>query len=72
VGELELYSESQSNRTVLSLRGPGGDAATVIVLRKQSRVWLVFHGAEQATVAMTDPEAAQLIEAVAAASRGQR
>jgi hypothetical protein len=69
---VELYSESQSDRAVLSLRGPAGEAATVIVLRKRSRVWLVFHGAEKTTVAMTDLEAAQLINAVSAASRGQR
>ena len=69
---MELYSESQSDRTVLSFHGPAGEAATVIVMRKGAKVWLVFNGAIKTTVAMTDPEAAQLIDAVNAASRGQR
>jgi len=69
---MELQSESQSDRTVLSFRGPGGEAPTVIVMRKGGKVWPVFNGAVKTTVAMTDPEATRLIEAVNAASRGQR
>lgn len=57
---------------MLAFRGPAGETATVIVLRKRDQVWLVFHGAMKTTVAMSDPEAARLIEAVAAASRGHR
>ena len=69
---MELYSESQSDRTVLSFRGPEGEAATVIVMCQGATVWLVFNGAIKTTVAMTAPEAAQLIKAIRAASRGQR
>jgi hypothetical protein len=69
---MELYSESQSDRTVLAFRGVEGEAATVIVMRKRNQVWLVFHGAIKTTVAMTDAQAGQLIEAVRAASRKPR
>lgn len=66
---MELYSESQSDHTVLSFRGPDGEAATVIVMRKSAKVWLVFNGAIKTTVAMSDLEAVHLIDAVTAASR---
>lgn len=69
---MELYSDGQSDRTVLVFRGPEGEVATVIVMRRNAKIWLVFNGAVKTTVAMSDPEAGQLIEAVAAASRGQR
>lgn len=66
----QTYSESQSDRSVLTFRGIEGGAATVIVMRTRGRVWLTFNGAEKTTVAMTDPQAGQLIEALHAASRG--
>jgi hypothetical protein len=69
VQQVELHSESQSDRCVLEFRGPEGQAATVIVMRRRSRVWLVLNGAEKSTVAMTDPQAIELVEAVRAASR---
>lgn len=69
---METYSESQSDRTVLAFRGPEGDAATVIIMRKSRKVWLVLNGAMKTTIAMSDPEAARLIEAVSAASRQPR
>jgi hypothetical protein len=71
-GARETYSESQSDRAVLAFRGPAGQAATVIVLRRHNRVWLVFDGAEKTTVAMSDPQATQLVAAITAASRGSR
>jgi hypothetical protein len=69
---VELYSEGQSDRRVLSFQGPAGEAATVIVMRRGVKVWLVFNGAIKSTVAMSDTEAAQLIAAVNAASRGHQ
>lgn len=67
---METHSESQSDRTVLAFRGPEGEAATVIVLRRASQVWLVFKGALKTTVAMSDAETGQLVSALRAASRG--
>ena len=64
------YSESESDRTVLAFRGPDGEAATVIIMRRGSKVWVVFNGAVKTTVALTDPQAEELIDAVRAASRG--
>ncbi|HEY2765146.1 MAG TPA: hypothetical protein VGJ13_14240 [Pseudonocardiaceae bacterium] len=64
------YSESESDRTVLTFRGPDGEAATVIIMRRDSKVWVAFNGAIKTTVAMTDQQAGQFIEAVRAASRG--
>ncbi|MGH3797789.1 MAG: hypothetical protein ACRDSP_23200 [Pseudonocardiaceae bacterium] len=69
---METFSESQSDRTVLVFRGLDGHAATVIVMRKRGQVWLVLNGAEKTTVAMTDPQAVHLIEALTAASRRPR
>jgi streptogramin lyase len=66
---MELHSESESDRAVLAFRGPRGEAATVIVMRKNGKVWMVFNGALKTTVAMTDEHADQLTEAVTAASR---
>jgi hypothetical protein len=68
--DVELYSESQSDRSVLAFRGPDGQTATVIVMRKRGQVWLVLNGAEKTTVAMTDPQTGELITALRAASRG--
>jgi hypothetical protein len=53
------YSESHSDRAVLAFRGPAGQLATVIVMRKRGQVWFVLNGAELTTVAMTDPQAIQ-------------
>lgn len=64
------YSESESNRAVLPFRGPDGEAATVIAMRRSTKVWVVLNGAVRTTVALTDPQAGQLIKAVRAASRG--
>ncbi|MGH3798468.1 MAG: hypothetical protein ACRDSP_26795 [Pseudonocardiaceae bacterium] len=69
---MEVFSEGQSDRAVLVFRGLDGCAATVIVMRRRGQVWLVFHGAEKTTVVMSDTQAAQLIEAFGAASRGPR
>lgn len=41
----------------------------MIVMRRRGRVWLVFNGALKTTVAMSDPDAGQLIKAVRTASR---
>lgn len=68
---METYSESESDRTVLAFRDPDGHPATVIVMRKHGRVWVVFQGAVKTTVAMTDTQAPQLVAAVSAASRGR-
>jgi hypothetical protein len=69
---MELQSESQSDRAVLAFRGPEGEPATVIVMRRRGQVWVVFNGAVKTTVAMTDPQADQFIAAVSAASRRSR
>ena len=66
----QTYSESHSDRSVLPFRGIDGATATVIVMRTRGQVWLTLNGAEKTTVAMTDPHAGQLIEALRAASRG--
>lgn len=66
---METYSESQSDRSVLSFRGPDGQAATVIVMRRGDRVWLVLNGAEKTTIAMTDPQAHLLRESLGKAAR---
>ncbi|HEU0089660.1 MAG TPA: hypothetical protein VFQ77_18775 [Pseudonocardiaceae bacterium] len=69
---METYSESQSDRTVLAFHGPAGEAATVIVMRRRDRVWLVLNGAEQTTITMTDTHTGKLIDALHAASRSPR
>lgn len=46
-----------------------GESATVIVMRRASKVWLVFNGALKTTVAMSDPECEELVVALRAASR---
>lgn len=57
---METYSEGQSDRTVLAFRGPHGESATVIVMRRTSKVWLVFNGALKTTVAMSGSNAKSL------------
>jgi hypothetical protein len=66
---MELHSEIESYRRVLVFRTPEGQAATVIVMRRKSVVWLTFNGAEKTTVVMGDQDASQLIEAISHASR---
>lgn len=65
---MELHSEIESYRRVLAFRTPECQAATVIVMRRRSAVWLTFEGAEKTTVVMGDQDAGQLIEAVSHAS----
>lgn len=35
----------------------------MLVIRKDGKVWLVFNGAVKTTAAMSDPEAARLVDA---------
>ncbi len=65
---MELHSEIESYRRVLTFRTPEGQPATVIVMRRKSTVWLTFNGTEKTTVVMNDPEAGELIDAVSCAS----
>ncbi|MGH3921223.1 MAG: hypothetical protein ACRDSG_19630 [Pseudonocardiaceae bacterium] len=65
---MELHSEIESYRQVITLRTSEGQDATVIVMRRRSAVWLTFNGAEKTTVVMVDQEASQLTEAVSAAA----
>lgn len=60
----ELHSEVESYRQVLTLRTPEGQAASVIVLRRRSAVWLTFQGAMKTTVVLTNEESGRLIDAV--------
>ena len=66
---METYSESQSDRSVHAFHGPAGQKATVIVMRKRDRVWLVLNGAEATTIAMTDPQAHELRDSLGKAAR---
>ncbi len=65
---VELHSDIESYRKVLAFRTPEGQAATVIVMRRKSVVWLIFDGTKKTTVVMGDQDADQLIEAVSRAS----
>ena len=60
-------------RAVFPGRDPNGDSNTVIVTRqglgRDARVWLTFCGAIKTTVVMTDGEAADLRELLAAATK---
>ena len=67
---MELHSEQESYRCVLKFRTPGGEAATVIVMRRHNAVWLTFNGAMKTTVVMDGPQAGSLIDAVSCASGG--
>jgi hypothetical protein len=67
---VETYSEGQSNRSVHAFRGPAGQTATVIVMRRHGQVWLVLNGAEATTIVMTDPEAHQMRSALDQAAHG--
>jgi hypothetical protein len=69
---VELHSEQESYRCVLDFRTPDGEAASVIVMRRHSTVWLTFHGALRTTVVMDGPQAGNLIDAVSCASGSSR
>ncbi|MGH3794791.1 MAG: hypothetical protein ACRDSP_07860 [Pseudonocardiaceae bacterium] len=69
---MELHSEAESYRRVLPLRTPEGQAASLIVMRRNSAVWLTFDGAMRTTVVMKTQESGELIEAVTEASSGPR
>jgi hypothetical protein len=69
---MELHSEVESYRRVLPFRTPEGQAASVIVMRRKSAVWLTFDGALKTTVVMTPQESGHLIEAVTEASTPPR
>ena len=66
---MELHSEIESYRRVLTFRTPEGGAASVIVMRRRGDVWMTFDGAMKTTVVMKDEDAGQLVEAVCGASR---
>lgn len=65
---VELHSEQESYRCVLKFKTPGGELATVIVMRRRSVVWLTFNGAMKTSVVMDGPQADSLIDAVSRAS----
>ena len=65
---MELHSEIESYRQVLTFRTPEGEAATVIVMRRKNAVWITFNGAVKTTVVMKDQDAGHLIEAISCAS----
>ena len=67
---MDLHSENESFRVALTFRAPDGSAATLLVLRRRSMVWLTFSGAEKTTVTMSDVESDDLIDAIRMA-RGQ-
>ena len=67
---MEVHSERESYRQVIPLRTPEGHAASVIVLRRDGRVWITFQGALTTTVAMSDPQAEHLTDAITAARSG--
>lgn len=67
---VETYSESQSDRSVLTFQGADGQPAMVIIMRRGARTWLVLNGAERTTVTMTGPQTGELIDALRSASRG--
>ena len=63
----------ESYRGALPSQNPNGDPATVIITRqglgREGRVWLTFSASIKTTVAMTDQEAAQLVDLVHKARR---
>jgi hypothetical protein len=69
---VELPSEIESYRQVLTFRTPEGQAATVIVMRRRSAVWVTFNGAMKTTVVMQGEDAGQLIDAVSCAAGSPR
>lgn len=59
--------EGESFRATLVTRAADGGKHTVIVLRRDSRVWLCLNGAWKQSSVMTGPETDQLIELLAKA-----
>ena len=66
---MEVHSERESYRKVIELRTPEGQPASVIIMRRASKVWVTFDGAIKTTVTLNDPQAGQLIDAVTVARR---
>ena len=68
-----MSSPYESYRGVIPSQNPNGDPATVIVTRQglgqEARVWLTFSAAIKTTAAMTDREAAQLVDLINEARR---
>jgi hypothetical protein len=58
---VELHSEQETFRGTLTARTPDNAPTTLIVMRRNQRVWLTFDGAVVSTVSMTDPDAMQLV-----------
>jgi hypothetical protein len=65
---VEVHSEIESYRKVLTFRTPQGEAATVIVTRRRGAAWVTFNGAEKTTLVLKGEDAGQLIDAVSSAS----
>jgi hypothetical protein len=61
---VDLHSENESFRAALTFRTPDGSAATLLVLRRGSMVWLTFSGAEKTTVTMSDVQSDGLVDAL--------
>jgi hypothetical protein len=64
---VELHSEQETFRGTLTGRTPENERATLIVMRRNQRVWLTFSGAIKTTVTMTDPDTTQLVGLLQAA-----
>ena len=69
---VELHSEGESFRKAHVLRAPDGSAATLLVLRRRTSVWLTFSGAEKTSVTMSCAETDDLIDTLSAARGGTR
>lgn len=64
---MELHSERESFRRAHALRTPDGSAATLLVLRRRTDVWVTFDGAEKTSVTMSCAETDDLIDTLSAA-----
>lgn len=64
---MESHSEKENFRGTLAACTPENERATLIVMRRKQNVWITFNGAMKTTVAMTNPETAQLIDLLHAA-----
>lgn len=64
---MELHSERESFRKALVLHAPDGSAATLLVLRRRTAVWITLSGAEKTSVVMSDAETDDLINTLGAA-----
>jgi hypothetical protein len=69
---VELHSEGESFRKAHVLRAPDGSAATLLVLRRRTFVWLTFSGAEKTSVTMSVAETDDVIDTLSAARGGKR